>query len=204
MLKKNKIIRVVSAILRVTLSIYALSDMWMASVNSGGWISKPTNDDSYEQKKIQQCFDNNPKIECRPHSDSTVSSNFCETVPMSRGLFLLGLILIIIECFVALGTAFLSSNTGEATARYLIADGVLDIIIMIIASVIANDISAAQTLNSDFLECYPNQNDDDQFWVRVSRKVSESDVSSSYTIAVVVAITQAQEFVDKVAEFVSD
>mmetsp|Transcript_8914 Transcript_8914/g.16166 ORF Transcript_8914/g.16166 Transcript_8914/m.16166 type:complete len:204 (+) Transcript_8914:146-757(+) len=203
MLKKNKMTRIASALLRVALSAFALTDMLAANAGYAAYIDKPTNDDSYEQIQIQQCFDNNPKIECVDYVyDEAVQ--LCATETISQSLYWVGLVFIVIESLVALATAFLSSNTGEATPRYLIADGVLDIIIMIIASAIANQLSAAATLNKEFYDCYPNHDSDDQFWKRVALEATDSEVSSAYTIAVVVAITQAQEFVDKVAEFISD
>lgn len=129
-------------------------------------------------------------------------SSLCATQSINASVYWWGLAGIVIECLIALATSIFSYSEGVAPARALMADGVLDIIVMIIASSIANQLTGAQNIRQEFMNCYPNQNADDEFWSKVT-VADPSAISSAHTMAVAVAITHAHEFIDKVDEFVA-
>ncbi|GMH74552.1 hypothetical protein TL16_g06495 [Triparma laevis f. inornata] len=210
-LKKHKACRLLSAILRAVLSCWAIVDIWLANVQP--WLDMKKDWDAYipdtpsDIQLVIECLVNNTYVLPRyddystlydpPLSEDDFAGRYL-AVSKNEELIMVGTLVLLFEIVISIVTAFKTNEDGEAPPKLVALDAVIDIFGFCLASIIASKTWHAYEVIDSFAACFPSK--DSVLW-STANIPERGDVGGAHAMAVVIAITQAGEFVDKLTEY---
>jgi len=213
-IKKHRISRLVSAFLRAILSFWGIADIWLAHVQPELDLERNYNrylpDAPNATQLVVDCLHRNPLVDYEDWAPSTDDENDdgfnlidgdyagrFRGVNNREALVYVGMTMLLAEIFISIATAYKTNDAGEAPPNLIALDAMLDLSGLVLASLIASKTSHSYEVIDSFSECFPSK--DSVIWA--SAKIpEEGDIGGAYTMAVVIAITQCGEFVDKMTE----
>ncbi|GMH89949.1 hypothetical protein TrST_g13449 [Triparma strigata] len=212
-LKKHKACRLLSALIRAVLSCWAIVDIWLANVQP--WLDMKKDWDEYlpdtpsDIQLVIECLENNTYVLPRyddyaslyapPESEEDFAGRYLAVhYDYHEVLVYMGILALFLEILISIGAAFKTNEYGEAPPKLVALDAVIDIFGILLASIIASKILYAYEVIDSFAACFPSK--DSVIWSTATIP-ERGDVGRARAMAVVIAITQTGEFVDKITEY---